>query len=430
MIDFKKLKEVHLLALFIPVILIYLIMIIPKCSDDTDDIDDEVVAVEVEVPKPNEFGLFTDSLTAYKSKVKKNETLSDILNPHNIPLQQIYKIANESKEVFDLTKIKYGQDYTLFSSIDSVESVHYFVYEVDPVNYIVCDLTDSIEIYEDKKEVTTKVREVSGVIKSSLYETLQQENVSDLLALKLSDVFAWQIDFYGIQKDDYFKVVFEESFVAGEFIGIGNVNSALFNHRNKDYYAFRFVQMGQDEYFDEEGNSLRKAFLKAPLKFSRISSGYTNRRFHPVLKYYRPHRGIDYAAPTGTPVQSVGDGVVTDKRWTKQGGRFVKIKHNGTYSSGYMHLSRYAKGISPGKTVRQGDVIGYVGSSGLATGPHLDFRFWKNNQLVNYLRQEFPSSHPIDSSDSTAFFVYKDSIKTVLDNIQLPDSSSQIASAN
>ncbi len=427
MIDLKKLKGQHILVLFVPVLLIYLVAIVPTCSDDIAD-DDEAVSQEVKAPEPNRYGLFLDSLTEHTSQVNKNQTISDILNPHDIPLQEIYRIAAEAKPVFDLTKIKSGQNYTLYTSKDSLKKVNYFVYEIDPVDYLVCDLTDSLNIYKGQKTVTTKIREVSGVINHSLYSTLQDEGASDLLALKLSDVFAWQIDFYGIQRGDYFKAVFEENFIDDEFIGIGKVNAALFNHRSKDYYAFRFIQDGQDEYFDEEGNSLRKAFLKAPLKFSRISSGYTNKRFHPVLKYYRPHRGIDYAAPSGTPVQTVGDGIVTDVRWTSQGGRFVKVKHNGTYSSGYMHLSRYAKGLKVGKTVRQGDVIGYVGMSGLATGPHLDFRFWKNNQLVNYLRQEFPSSHPIKSDDKSGFLTFKDSIRIELDTIQLPDSTTQIAS--
>jgi murein DD-endopeptidase MepM/ murein hydrolase activator NlpD len=405
-----------------------LIVIIPKCSDDDADNTVESIIDTVAAVYPNEYGFYTDSLKEYKATVKRNETLSDLLNPHNVPLQEIYKIAKISKPLFNLTNIKFDQDYTLYFLNDSASTLRYFVYEIDVINFIVCDLTDSIRIYKERREVSTKIREVSGTIRYSLWQTLKESQVSELLAIKLSDVFAWQIDFYGIQKDDYFKVTFEEKFIGDRSIGVGKINSALFNHKHKDYYAFRFMQDDQDEFFDEEGNSLRKAFLKAPLKFSRISSGYTNNRYHPVLKYYRPHKGIDYAAPTGTPVQSIGDGTVTDVRWTTQGGRFVKIKHNSTYSSGYMHLSRYAAGLKPGKRVRQGEVIAYVGSSGLATGPHLDFRFWKNNQLVNYLRQEFPSSHPVKENDRIIFNALKDSMTIVLNQIQPADSVISITS--
>ncbi|MBU1096526.1 MAG: peptidoglycan DD-metalloendopeptidase family protein [Bacteroidetes bacterium] len=421
----KNIKELVLLAFVVPVVIIYLIVSISKCSQSSDDaLGSDSVVVNI-----NEFGFVSDSLKEYREKVQKNQTLSDLLIPHNVSFQTIHDIAAASQSVFDLKKINVGNTYTIFSDIDSVESVKYFVYEIDPINYIICDLRDSIYIHLESREVVTKIREISGIIEYSLYSTLSGINASDLLALKMADAFAWQIDFYGIQKGDFFKIIFEENYVQDKLVGIGKINAALFNHRSKDYYAFRFEQEGQDEYFDEHGNSLRKAFLKAPLKFSRISSRYTNKRFHPVLKYYRPHRGIDYAAPAGTHIQSVGDGLITDVRWTNQGGRFVKIKHNSTYSSGYMHLQAYAKGIKVGKRIRQGDVIGYVGSSGLATGPHLDFRFWKNNELVNYLSQEFPSSRPIDKKDQLAFTAFKDSIKIKIDAINVnPPSASALTS--
>ena len=425
----KKIKDIPILLFFIPVVVIYLLLIIPGVSGEPDKSAPKLF-YDSSAVLPNEYGFFTDSLSELKATVERNETLSDILNPYNIPLQTIYEIVKLSKPVFDLTKIKSAQDYTIYHLNDTNSTAVFFVYEIDPINYIVCNLNDSIRINPGRREVSSRIREVSGVIKTSLWHTLKESEVSELLAIKLADVFAWQIDFYGIQQGDYFKAVFEERFIGEKSIGVGKINSALFNHKNRDYYAFRFMQEDQDEYFDEQGNGLRKAFLKAPLKFSRISSGFTNRRFHPVLKYYRAHKGIDYAAPTGTPVQSIGDGTVTDVRWTTQGGRFVKIKHNSTYSSGYMHLSKYAKGLTPGKRVRQGEVIGYVGMSGLATGPHLDFRFWKNNSLVNYLRQEFPSSHPVNEKDRLSFLAYKDSIKVIVDSISLTDSLVQITAAN
>ncbi len=228
-------------------------------------------------------------------------------------------------------------------------------------------------------------------------------DLDDNLAFRLSEIFGWQIDFYAIQDGDYFSVVFEEEYVNGEFSSTGKILSAYFSHNKKDFYGFAFNVEDGTEYYDLDGNSLRRAFLKAPLKFSRISSKFTQSRFHPVLKIYRPHTGIDYAAGIGTPVQAVGDGVILSAEYNRGAGNYVRIKHNGTYASGYMHLSRYGTGIRKGARVRQGDVIGYVGSTGLSTGPHLDFRFWINNQPANYLTLEFPSSNPIDKKYKADF---------------------------
>ncbi|MBN1301352.1 MAG: peptidoglycan DD-metalloendopeptidase family protein [Melioribacteraceae bacterium] len=402
---------------FIPAIIIYIFILIPDYSEDESDVIADSTAVNQ--VHENEYRLQVDSLVEFKSVVEKNETLSDILLAHNMDFEQIINIVKAARPVFDFRKIQSDKNYTIYYQSDSIAAVKYFVYEIDPINYVVCDLTDSIEVFKASRDIVTKIRSVSGVIDNSLYMTLSENGISDLLSSKLADVYAWQIDFYAIQKGDFFKVIFEENYVNDNFIGIGKVNAAVFTHRDKPFYAFRYNMNGKDEFFDEIGNSLRKAFLKAPLRFSRISSGYTNKRFHPILKYYRPHRGIDYAAPHGTPVQAVGDGLITDVRWTKQGGRFVKIKHNSVYSSGYMHLSSYAKGITPGKRVQQGQIIGRVGSSGLATGPHLDFRFWKNGELVNYLKQEFPSSHPINKNLIEDFFGYRDSLKSGLDSIKV-----------
>lgn len=412
-----RIKELFLFLFFIPAIIIYIFILIPDYSEDESDVIADSTAVNQ--VHENEYRLQVDSLVEFKSVVEKNETLSDILLAHNMDFEQIINIVKAARPVFDFRKIQSDKNYTIYYQSDSIAAVKYFVYEIDPINYVVCDLTDSIEVFKASRDIVTKIRSVSGVIDNSLYMTLSENGISDLLSSKLADVYAWQIDFYAIQKGDFFKVIFEENYVNDNFIGIGKVNAAVFTHRDKPFYAFRYNMNGKDEFFDEIGNSLRKAFLKAPLRFSRISSGYTNKRFHPILKYYRPHRGIDYAAPHGTPVQAVGDGLITDVRWTKQGGRFVKIKHNSVYSSGYMHLSSYAKGITPGKRVQQGQIIGRVGSSGLATGPHLDFRFWKNGELVNYLKQEFPSSHPINKNLIEDFFGYRDSLKSGLDSIKV-----------
>ncbi len=413
-----KLDKKVLIPLYVSVAVLFIVIFISKCSDE-EAVQPSAPVQDTVVVQKNAYGLSVDSLKEVKGIVEKHQTLSDLLLPHNVSFQRISDIAHMSKDTFDVRKINYGKNYTVYSHIDSVEHINYFVYEKDPINYVVFDLRDSIVVYNGQKEVTIKQRSVSGVITQSLYGTLQEKNVSDLLAIRLSEVYAWQIDFYAVQKGDNFRVLFNEKFVDGEFVGIGDVIAATFQHAGKDFYAFRYKQDNKEEFFDDKGNSLRKAFLKAPLKFTRISSRYSRRRFHPVLKRYRAHLGIDFAAPIGTPVQAVGDGVVAFAGYKGQAGRYVKIRHNGTYQSAYMHLSRYGKGIKAGKAVKQGDVIGYVGSSGLSTGPHLDFRFYRNGQAVNYLTQEFPSSIPITEKNKADFQTVVEYYRPIIDKIEL-----------
>jgi murein DD-endopeptidase MepM/ murein hydrolase activator NlpD len=384
--------SVRLLTSFILLLAILLVSCDTQQPRSHDpDPDSGTVPVRI-----GEFGFPVDSLVENRSRVKRNETLSTILLKHNIGYPVISEIVSKSKAVYDMRKINLGKEYILFTKNDSAAAPSYFVYKLDDLNFVVIDLRDSITVKAGSKKLELYEKEFTGVIEYSLYETLSNSKVDINLALKLSEVFAWQIDFFSLQKGDYFRVIYEEEFVDGKFFRVGKIIAALFNHKDENYYAFYFSKPEQEDYFDERDQSLRKEFLKAPLKFSRISSRFSYKRFHPILKRYRPHLGIDYAAPTGTPVQAVGDGVVTQKTYQKGGaGRYIKIRHNSTYQSGYMHLSRYAKGLKVGSRVMQGQIIGYVGSTGLSTGPHLDFRFWKNGSPVNYLRQKFPPTSPV-----------------------------------
>ncbi len=375
---------------------------------------------EVIPPKPNIYGLFVDSLTLFEGVVQKNETLSDILHPHNITYKRISEIATIAKEKFNVRKINSGRKYKIYSKIDSVERMQYFVYESNPVNYAIVDFTDSvITIKTGAKEVTIKERKASGVIENSLYMTLKKQNISDLLALKMAEVYAWQIDFYRVQDGDNFRVIFEEKFIDGEFVGIGKIKSSFFQHRNKGFYAFYYEQNGNGEYFDEEGNSLRKAFLKSPLKFGRMTSSYSKRRYHPVLHRFKAHLGTDYAAPTGTPIHATGDGVVIEAKYKRNNGNYVKIRHNGTYMTQYLHMSKIAKGIRTGVAVKQDQVIGYVGMTGLATGPHVCYRFWKNGEQVNHRAEKVKSSNPISKDNLRHYLNNIDSVKSVLDSIKV-----------
>jgi murein DD-endopeptidase MepM/ murein hydrolase activator NlpD len=341
-----------------------------------------------------EYGLNLDSFIIHKNIIKPNQFLANILLQYHVPYTEIDKLAKQSKQVFDVRKIAAGKNYTILCKKDSIEKAQYFIYEPNEIDYIVYDMTDSLLIYKGEKEVTTKIQQASGTIKSSLYQTLDDADVSPILAIEMADVFAWTIDFYRIQKGDWFKVIYEEKFVEGKSIGVGRVLASNFNHYNKDFFACYFVQDSIGDYFDVEANSLRRAFLKSPLKFGRLSSGFTMRRFHPVQKRNKPHLGTDYAAPTGTPIMATGDGIVIASSRSKYNGNFVKIKHNSTYTTQYLHMSKRIAKV--GQHVMQGDIIGYVGSTGLATGPHVCYRFWKNGSQTNHLKEDFPPSKPVE----------------------------------
>ncbi len=374
--------------------------------------------------KPNQFGFYSDSLVKVSSIVLNNQTLSSILTPLNIPNHLILDIIEKSKDIFDFRKIAAGRTYNTYFTPDSNNSVKYFVYEKNAADFVVVSFNDSISVYEGSKKVTVKINQCAANIDYSLYVALMDSNASPELAIKLSEVFAWQVDFYHLQKGDFFKVIFEEEFIAGEdgeenlvFIGIGKILGAYFNYNNKDYYAVPFIQDSVYQFFDEHGNSLRKAFLKSPLEFGRISSRFSRSRLHPVLKTHRPHLGVDYAAPIGTPVRTTGDGYVIDTGYSRGNGNYLKIKHNSVYTTMYLHLSKYAKSVRKGARVKQGQVIGYIGSTGLSTGPHLDYRFFVNGKPVDPLKVEVPPSHPVKTELKESYEKVKNEIIQKLDEI-------------
>ena len=423
LIKSNNLMGTRILKRFLPLLLVFSFLI-TSCSNNQEQINQQ--QEEVAQPQPNIYGLYVDSLSQQEGVVRKNETLTDILIPHHVTYQQIREIAKIAHDKWNVRKIRKGKKYIIYSSKDSIPTVKYFVYESDPINYVVVEFGDSISVVKGSKPIEIKEKKAAGEITSSLYLALKEQKVSDLLALKLAEVFAWQIDFYRIYKGDKFKVLFEEEYVNGEFIGVGKIIAAYFQHRGDDYYAFYFNQDDKDEYFDEEGKSLQKTFLKSPLKFSRITSGYTRRRYHPVLHRYKAHLGTDYAAPTGTPIYAVGDGVVIEARYKRNNGNYVKIRHNSTYSTQYLHMSKIAKGIRPGVKVKQKQVIGYVGSTGLATGPHVCFRFWKNGAQIDHRKQKFPSSHPVSKDNMEQYLSYMDSLKTIIDSMQIGNNSASV----
>ncbi len=361
------------------------------------------------VPESNIYGIQEDLYNVEEGKVRRNQTLADLLLPYGVSMQEVYRISLLPDSLIDEKKIKPDMRY-FFYTPDSLagaprSDARLFVYEKDPLSFVVVSIgPDSIFAQVASKPLENRLQFASGSIETSLWESMMADEVNPMLAIELSEIFAWSIDFFGIQQGDQYKVVYEEAYVDSVSLGIQKILGAWFLHNQTEFWAIPFVQDGTRSFFDEQGNSLRKAFLKAPLRFSRISSGFSHSRMHPVLKIRRPHHGVDYAAAAGTPVVTVGDGVVTRKGYqARGGGNYLTIKHNSVYSTTYMHLRGYAKGIKTGAYVKQGDVIGYVGSTGLATGPHLDFRFYRNGSAVNPLKVEAPPVEPIHEENLNAY---------------------------
>lgn len=408
------------LVFMIPVILgavlaVYFIPMEPASPTVLEQEPEESESEWIEPPPvKTRYGIPVSLYQVSNGQVRRGESLAELLYPYGVNSQQIHIISLLADSLIDERKIQHGNSYSVFSTNDTTPA--YFIYEKDPLNYVVIGLsTDSIWAENRTKSVERRLQFSSGTIESSLWESMRAADANPMLAVELSEIFAWTIDFFGIQEGDRYKVIYEESYVDSQSIGISRITGAWFYHNNTDFWGIPFEQDGMVSFFDEKGNSLRKAFLKAPLRFSRISSGFSHSRYHPVLKIRRPHHGVDYAARTGTPVHTVGDGVVTGIGYEKNGGgNYVKIKHNSVYATTYMHLSRFGKGIKRGRYVKQGEVIGYVGRSGLATGPHLDFRFYKNGSAVNPLKVEAPPVEPVHEQNLSAYDIRKGIIMGLL----------------
>lgn len=368
--------------------------------------------VYVEPVHPTVYGICMDSLECEKYSVKSGENLSDILSRYGLDRKRISKAQDKIKDVFDVRKFRAGNSYYIMTELDSSKTLRHFIYDISPVEYFVLSINnDSVSVLKNEHKIVSREKVAEGVIETSLWNAVVGQGLQWELAMKLSDIYAWNIDFFGLQKGDMFRTKYIERWVDTTFIGIDSIKCAMFYHNNREYHAIPFEIDGKMDYFDNEGNSLRRAFLKSPLKYSRISSKFTHSRFHPVLKIYRPHHGVDYAAPKGTPVMSIGDGRVVAKGWDKKGGgNYIRVQHNSIYSTVYMHLSGFTKGLSQGGNVRQGDVIGYVGSTGTATGPHLDFRVYKNGKPIDPLKVESPSVEPVPTDSMPKFMMKRDAL--------------------
>lgn len=371
---------------------------------------------ETEASASPAMGFCPDSLDVCEGVVKNGQFFSTLLSGLGMTQQEAYNLTEASKDVFDVKTLRVGKAYRAYYE-DSV--LKYLVYDRDKASSIVFDCTSPYGAWIYEKPVTVEKRYADVTIQNSLWVDMRAAGVSPLLIVNLSDIYAWTVDFFALQKGDRFRVLYEERMCDGEVIAVDTVRYAVFSHAGDDFPMVMFDQKdGGNMWWNDKGESMRKAFLKAPLNYSRISSGFSYARRHPVTRKVQPHTGVDYAAPAGTPVMTIGDGVVTSVKYEGAGGNTVRIRHNSVYSTAYLHLSRYAKGLKAGQRVRQGDVIGYVGSTGRSTGPHLDFRVWKNGTPINPLKMESPPAEPLKESNREAFAQTHAKYKARIDSIQ------------
>ena len=368
-----------------------------------------------------EFGYTLNNYNVKKSKVKNGDSFGSILEKNNLYYPQIYNIVQKVKKVYDIRKINIGKPYTILSSKDSLNTPLVFIYQPNKIDYVVVSLTDSLWAEKKSKAVKIKEFEAEGIITSSLSETMEKQKLSPLLSNELSEIYAWTIDFFRLEKGDNFKIIYSAKYIDDSiYVGLNRIHSAFFEHRGKPFYAIEFEtdpKRGIVEYFDENGKNLRRAFLRSPVQFSRVSSRYNLKR---RIAYYgyriRPHKGTDFAAAVGTPIRATASGTVTKSSYTRSNGNYVKIKHNGTYSTQYLHMDK--RGVKVGQFVKQGDYIGTVGMTGNTSGPHVCYRFWKNGRQVDPLKQKLPEAKPISKELKKRYMVHMNPIKKQLDAIK------------
>jgi len=365
------------------------------------------------------FGYNLDNFKVIKQTVKSGETFGTILDHFHVWTPKIYKIANTVKPNFDVTRLRAGNNYTILAAKDSTKKAEVFIYQHDLVNYSIINFKDSIYTQKIKKKVTTKTKKAAGIITSSLSKSLNQKHINPSVASELSEIYAWSIDFFRLQKNDKFKVIYEQRYINDTVpVGIGKVKAAYFEHVGKPFYAFNYVPdsiTGISEYYDDKTNNLRRAFLKAPLKFSRISSRYNLKRKIKLYGRVKPHLGTDFAAPIGSPIMSTANGQVIASKYRGGNGNYVKIRHNATYTTQYLHMKK--RKVKVGQYVKQGDIIGWVGMTGNTSGPHVCYRFWKNGRQVDPLKQKLPAAKGMKKEIQEKYLTYIAPIKKELDAI-------------
>ena len=394
----RKLFASVFTGIFALSILAFNLSITPKSSHKFAELGN----INITIPQMK-YGFAIDTFQVVEGKIETGKYLGDILLGQHLTYPTIQQLVANAKDVFSVNNFRPDKPYTILSK-DTTQSADYFIYEPNVFEYVIFHLKGDLKVEKIKRPVTLREKTATGEITSSLWMAMTNQGLSIELADKMEDVLQWSIDFHHLQKQDQFRLVYDEKLIDGKVVGIGDIKAAYYKTGNNEYFANYYEFGEQKGYYDLEGRPMKKAFLKAPVRFSRISSYYNPNRLHPILKYRRPHLGTDYAAPYGTPIFSVGDGVVSAASYTKGNGNFVKIRHDKTYETQYLHMQKFASGIHKGTHVQQGQVIGYVGSTGLATGPHVCFRFWKNGKQVNHLKLKFPPSKPLPQEQLPRYF--------------------------
>ncbi|MFS4468840.1 peptidoglycan DD-metalloendopeptidase family protein [Maribacter sp. 2210JD10-5] len=375
-------------------------------------------------PIVTHFGFNWGEFNVQLDTLKYGDSFGELMLQHKVDYPKIYKVSEEFKDTFDVRKIRVGKPYVILKSKDTTEKAEVFIYENDAINYTVVDFRDSVTAYRGRKKVRYVEREASGVIESSLSEAILEQGIDYNVTNSLSEIYAWTIDFFRLQKGDKFKVIYKEKFINDTvYAGAEPIEAAYFEHNGRPIYAFAYENDSLKniiDYFDDEANNLRRTFLRAPVKFSRISSRYNLKR---RIRYYgyklRPHKGTDYAAPIGTPILATADGTVTESTRRGGNGKYVKIRHNGTYSTQYLHMKN--RKVKKGEFVRQGDVIGWIGMTGNTGGPHVCYRFWKNGRQVDPLKEELPLAEPLPEPLRPDYFAHINPKKDQLDCIVYPE---------
>lgn len=412
------------------ILLFAFILLISSCKKEAENPE----TVKKEEVKPEiRFGYKMDDFKVIQDTIKSGESFGIILDRHHVMYPKINKIAATVKDTFDVRRVRAGKPYTILASKDSTEKAQVFIYKHDKINATILDFKDSTIIATRyKKPIKVIEKEVNGIINSNLSVTMDSLGLRPNLTYTIADIYAWTLDFYKLQKGDKFKIVYEEKFIDDTtFAGYGKVKSAVFNHNGRDLYAFRFLAdsiLNIHEYYDENAKMLRSQFLKSPIKFQyRISSRYNLRR---RIAYYgnrvKPHRGTDFAAKVGTPIIATANGTVTESTRRGGNGKYVKIKHNSTYSTQYLHMSR--RKVNKGQFVKQGDVIGYVGMTGNTGGPHVCYRFWKYGKQVDPLKEKLPAAKPMKKEVKPTFFEFIKPLKYQLDYNRVPVDEPEVIS--
>ncbi len=377
----------------------------------------------VEQKQHIEFGFNLENFKVQRDTIRFGDSFGEIMLRNKLSYSQIYNIVQSIKDSFDVRWLTTGKPYTILSSKDSLANPKYFIYQPNRLNYVVIDFSnfDSISAYNQKKPFKIVKKTTSGTINSSLSETMDENGLPWELINQLSDIYAWTIDFTRIQKGDRFKIIYNERYIEDTLlVGIKSIDAAYFLHDGEELFAYNFVidsMKRTPEFFDQNGNSLQRTFLKSPVRFSNISSRYNLKR---KIAYYgnkvRPHKGTDFAAPTGTPIMATADGRVEKSSYTRANGYYVKIKHNNTYSTQYLHMQKNGR-VKKGQYVKQGDIIGKIGMTGNTSGPHVCYRFWRNNRQVDPFKQKLPPGKPVPSELKANFEIYKLPLEESLNQI-------------